>query len=359
MSSGDVSAVGASESAPDPSRLGEVLDGHDQVLVFCHMNPDPDSIASGLAMKLLLETRFGKEVTLCYRGIIGRAQNREMVRLLAPELVSFRAVESLDFSAAVIVDAQPQFGFDPDDLLEMEQEISLRVCIDHHPFVKSTEAVAYHDVRPGMGSTSTIMTEYLRLFSVVPTSAVATALYYGIKTDTMGLTRRTSDEDREAYAYLSDFVDHKALQRIEQPPLTRAYFRDLRSALDHARIYDQLVFSHLGEVPYPDLVAEIADLLLKVEDATWAFCLGRFGDVVFISVRTSDPDGDAGVLIRDVVGSLGTAGGHNTMAAARIALPEDVPGAFESIREEIRKRLLTRLKVDSTSTGERLAGKRK
>lgn len=359
MNSTDDSSAPTKTAMPDPSRLAGVLDGHDNVLVFCHMNPDPDSIASGLAMTLLLERRFGKSVSLCYRGIIGRAQNREMVRQLAPELVAFREVESLDFTAAVIVDAQPQFGFDPDDLLEMEQEIPLIICVDHHPFVKSTETVAYHDVRPGIGSTSTIMTQYLRLFSIVPTSSVATALYYGIKTDTMGLTRRTSEEDREAYAYLSEFIDHEALQRIEQPPLSRAYFRDLRNALDHARIYDQLVFTHLGEVPYPDLVAEIADLLLKVEDATWAFCLGRFQETVFISVRTSDPDGDAGVLIRDVVGNLGTAGGHNTMAAARINLPKEVSGAFEAMREEIRKRLLTRLKVDAAAGGDRLAGKRK
>ncbi|MEZ6194960.1 MAG: DHH family phosphoesterase [Planctomycetota bacterium] len=356
MTSGDVKRRGTEATPPEVSRLGEVLDGHDSMLVFCHMNPDPDSIASGLAMKLLLERRFGKTVTLCYRGIIGRAQNREMVRLLAPELTRFRDVECLDFNAAVLVDAQPEFGFNPDDLLELEQDVPLQVCIDHHPFVESTRAIPFHDVRPGLGATSTIMTGYLRLFSIVPTAAVATALYYGIKTDTLGLTRRTTDEDRAAYAYLAEFVDHETLERIEHPPLTRAYFRDLASAIDTARVFGPLVLTHLDEVPYPDLVAEIADLLLKVEDVHWAICVARFEKVVVVSVRTSAPDGDAGVLIRDVVGTLGTAGGHNTMAAARIPLDGDEPRVFEEVVELLRGRLLTRLGLDAAD-GEPLASR--
>ncbi|MEE9392268.1 MAG: DHH family phosphoesterase [Planctomycetota bacterium] len=330
---------------PDPGRLGEVLDGHDNVLVFCHLNPDPDSIASALAMTQLLETRFGKQVTMCYRGIVGRAQNREMVSRLAPNLVPFRDVESLDFSAAILVDAQPEFGFNPEDLLELEQEIPVLVCIDHHPFVKSTMEVPFCDVRPGYGATATVMTEYLRLYSVVPTAVVATALYYGIKTDTLSLTRRTSDEDREAFAYLKDMVDHNALEKIEAPPLSRLYFRNLRNAIDHAKIYGNFVSSHLDELPYPDLVAEIADLMLKVEDSTWSVCTGRFEDTMMISVRTRDVDGDAGVFIRKVVGRLGQAGGHNTMAAARIPLEGQGAEKYAELRIEILKRMLTFLKA--------------
>ncbi|MCB1281817.1 MAG: DHH family phosphoesterase, partial [Salinibacterium sp.] len=236
------------------------MDGHDRILVFCHMNPDPDSVASGLAMKQLLETRFGKEVTLTYRGIIGRAQNRQMVKLMAPELTRFSAIDEYRFGAAVLVDAQPQFGFNPEDLEELD--VPVRVCIDHHPFVDSTRDLPYFDVRPQVGATSTIMTEYLRLFSVVPTQAVATALYYCIKTDTLGLTRRTSDADREAWEYLLPMVNHVTLQSVEAPPLSKAYFRDLRDAIQSARIYGNLVATHLGRLPYPDMVAEIADLLL-------------------------------------------------------------------------------------------------
>ncbi len=327
----------------DPKALVEVLDGHDNVIVFCHMNPDPDSIASGLAMKQLLESRFGKVVQLCYRGIIGRAQNREMRRRLAPELQHFLDVEDQDFTAAILVDAQPQFGFNPEDL--EEQDVPVVACVDHHPFVESTEDLPFFDVRPGIGATSTIMTDYLKLFSVVPSSTVATALFYGIKTDTLGLTRRTSDADRAAYEYLLPFVDHEKLMAIEAPPLTGTYFRDLKNAIDKARVYGNLVVTHIGELPYPDMVAEIADLLLKVEDASWSVCMGWFESLVYVSVRTNEPKGDAGVFIRKVVNELGQAGGHNTMAAARVKMSDAGKEDFEQLRLELTTRMLERLNL--------------
>ncbi len=328
---------------PDPKHLTEVLDAIDRVLVFCHMNPDPDSIASGLAMKHLLERRFGKEAVLTYRGIIGRAQNRQMVRLLVPELTRFTDIDEYDFGAAVLVDAQPQFGFNQEDLEELD--VPVKVCIDHHPFVDSTASVPYHDVRPDVGATSTIMTSYLRLFSLEPTQAVATALYYGIRTDTLGLTRRTGDMDREAWEYLSPLVNHEIIQAIEAPPLSREYFQDLRDAIESARIYGNLVVSHLGKLPYPDMVAEIADLLLKLESASWSVCMGWFDKLTYVSVRTEDPDGDAGIFVREVVREMGRAGGHNTMAAARIPMAEGSPEEYERIRRELMKRILEKISV--------------
>lgn len=337
MSKGAKSETKPVEKA-DPARLGEVLDGTDDVLVFCHMNPDPDSLAAGVAMKYLLEKRFGKVVTLCYRGIIGRAQNREMVKLLLPDLRLFRDIDEFSFGAAVLVDAQPQFGFNPEDLEELD--VPVVACVDHHPFVESTAAVPFHDVRPDVGATSTILTSYLRLFSVEPTTAVATALFYGIKTDTLGLTRRTTDADREAYEYLLPQVDHNTLMAIEAPPLSATYFRDLRDALNSARVYGRLVVAHLGALPYPDMVAEIADLLLKVDQANWSVCMGHFDDLMYISVRTNDPDGDAGVFIRAIVRQPGAAGGHNTMAAGRIPLNGGGVEQYAVVRDSLTARIL-------------------
>jgi nanoRNase/pAp phosphatase (c-di-AMP/oligoRNAs hydrolase) len=328
----------------DPSRLGEVLDGHEKVLIFCHLNPDPDSVASALAMQLLLESRFAKETCMVYRGIIGRAQNREMVRLLAPGLKRFKDVDPLLFSAAVLMDAQPEFGLGEDG--EQENDVPFALCIDHHPFVESTAKVPYHDVRSGLGATSTIMTSYLRAFSVVPTEAVATALFYGIKTDTLGLTRRTTDEDRDASDYLTPFLDHQAVSLIESPPLSVSYFEDLRRSMDQAVVYGSLVCTNPGPLSYPDMAAEMADLFLRMEGVEWSVAMGSFEGNIYVSVRTIQEDGDAGVLIRRVVRGMGRAGGHNTMAAARLSLTgecDDDVEEFNAVTGTLRERLLCEL----------------
>lgn len=331
----------------DASRLGEVLDGHEKVLIFCHLNPDPDSIASALAMQLLLESRFAKETCMVYRGIIGRAQNREMVRLLAPELKRLRDIDPLTFSAAVLMDAQPEFGLGIEG--EEENDVPFVLCIDHHPFAESTEQVPYHDVRPGLGSTSTIMTQYLRTFSVVPTKAVATALFYGIKTDTLGLTRRTTDDDREASEYLTQYLDHQSVSLIESPPLSSSYFEDLRRSMDNAVVQGSLVCSVPGPLSYPDMASEMADLFLRIEGVEWSVAMGSFGENIYVSVRTIQEDGDAGVLIRRVVRGMGRAGGHNTMAAARLPLNDDnsVDGGFAALTDTLQSRLLQEMGVSN------------
>lgn len=331
--------------APDGVRLCEVLDGHDRVLVFCHMNPDPDCIASGLAMQHLLRTRFGKTVQMCYRGIIGRAQNREMVRCLAPDLVRFRDIDPLSYTAAVLVDAQPEFGFDVG--ANLEHDLPFLVCVDHHPLVDSTCSIPFYDVRPGIGATSTIMTNYLRLFSCEPTRAVATALYYGIKTDTLALTRRTAEEDRDAYDYLLPYVDHKILASIESPPLSASYFGDLNRSIQNARVFGKLILTSVGRLSYPDMVAEMADFFLKADGISWSVAMGWHENLMYVSVRTDADDGDAGRLIRSVVGDLGQAGGHNTMAAARIPI-KDGDKDFRLLEVTLRDRLL--LNLDERAT---------
>ena len=336
-------ARAATMSESSAERLAEVLDGHDNVLVFCHMNPDPDCIASGLAMQLLLRCRFGKSTQICYRGIIGRAQNREMVRLLAPDLKRFRDIDPLSYTAAVLVDAQPEFGFDAG--ASLEHDLPFVVCIDHHPFAPSTADIPFHDVRPGVGATSTIMTSYLKLFSCEPTRAVATALYYGIKTDTLALTRRTTDFDREAYESLLPLVDHDIVAAIESPPLSPTYFRDLKRAMDRARIQGKLVITDIGRLSYPDMVAEIADFFLKADGVSWSVCMGYYESMMYVSVRTHAEDGDAGQTIRRAVAELGQAGGHNTMAAARITIRENDQAQYTALEKTVRERLIVGLEV--------------
>ena len=52
-----------------------------KVLIVCHDNPDPDALASALAIKHLCES-IGHEPTIVHGGMIEHQQNRAMVKLL-------------------------------------------------------------------------------------------------------------------------------------------------------------------------------------------------------------------------------------------------------------------------------------
>ena len=89
-------------------RLGQVLEKPRRVLIYCHMNPDPDSLGAAMAMRQVLQEEFGKEAALTYRGLIGRAENRRLVELLASDLQPARKVDQSKFDAALLV-----FSVDP------------------------------------------------------------------------------------------------------------------------------------------------------------------------------------------------------------------------------------------------------
>jgi nanoRNase/pAp phosphatase (c-di-AMP/oligoRNAs hydrolase) len=334
------------DSAEAVEALHRTLDGAGSCLIVTHDDPDPDSLASAVALAFLLEKRSGLGATLAHGGIIGRAENKAMVRLLSVELSPLREAEIEHYDAIALVDAQPGAGN-----VSLASGVTPTVVIDHHSDVRSVlEGVPFVDLRGGCGATSTILTNYLLAAQLEPDSRVATALFYGIKADTMGLARGAGEADVRAYLYLLPLADTKILAQIEQAQVPLAYFRAFERALEHTFIYDDVVICNLGIMDWPDLAAEMADFLLRWEGARWIICMGLFNDDVVISVRTNDIEASAGRVLQDVVAGLGTGGGHSLMAGGRVPFHGESP---RDLVRELHRRFLGRLDKDEES-GEKL-----
>src|SRR3954449_1418833 len=88
-------------------RLLSILAPFRRVVVVSHVNPDPDSLASMLGLKALVESSLqGKSVTLTVDGMIARAENRAMVDLIPIPLVPVEQA-GMDYETAVVmVDSQ-------------------------------------------------------------------------------------------------------------------------------------------------------------------------------------------------------------------------------------------------------------
>jgi len=289
-------------------RLRAHFERADHVLVMIQDDPDPDAIASALALKILLgRTRGG--ATLGTFGTIGRPENRAMTRILDIDIERITPARVRDYDRVAMVDAQPAFfeeRFDEVDLV-----------IDHHPAEAPVRA-RLKDVRPSYGATSTILTEYLRAVDAKISPRLATALLYGIKADTLALERGATRADMEAFAYLHGLANHGALRRIERPELPAAVLDLLAEAITHRRLVDGVLFAHLGAMPYRELAAQFADLLLQVEGAEWTVVSGTIDSEVHISVRNVGHVRGAGEVVRQAFGDLGRAGGHRAMAKAVI-----------------------------------------
>jgi nanoRNase/pAp phosphatase (c-di-AMP/oligoRNAs hydrolase) len=296
-----------------------------QILILPHNDPDPDAIASALALRYVLAEKLGVAGEIAYRGIVGRAENRALVRYLGYPLSRLISDELHGDMPIALVDTQPGVGNNA-----LPPGVHPTVVIDHHGLREATAAAAFADVRPGVGATSTILTQYVLAAGLEPPPPLATALFYGIKADTMGLGRAASPPDTSAYLYLLQRMDPEALGQIEHAQVPAAYFRSMVTALRSAQVYGQVVISHMGQMDYPDMAAEMADLLLRLEGAHWIICMGQHQGFLILAVRTRIRRRGAGQLVREIVGSLGTAGGHGTMAGGQIALQGEDPQRMAS-----------------------------
>jgi nanoRNase/pAp phosphatase (c-di-AMP/oligoRNAs hydrolase) len=123
------------------------------------------------------------------------------------------------------------------------------------------------------------------------------------------------------------------------PKLPRTYFILVARALERAQLYRNLVCSHLGPVPTAEIVAEMADFLVRQERITWAFCTGRFKDSLILSLRTTNSDTNAGQVIRKIVKNKHMAGGHDMTGGGYFPLDED-PEGEESLEDLLTARFL-------------------
>ena len=320
------------------SLLG-ALDRPGPLVILPHDNPDPDSLASAAALKFMAATLIKREAHIALGGIVGRAENRAMLTYLNITLVPVSEVRFGGDTQVVLVDTQP--GRSNNSLPE---GIVPAAVIDHHPAYDTYPGVGFLDLRDQYGATSTIVTEYLRESKLVPESKIATALFYGIAAETQDLGREATAADIEASHFLYPYTNKRRLAKIENARVPREYFRVFREGIERATLYDRVVVSMLGEVQYPDMVAELADFLLRLDQVEWAAAIGTFGTCLHCSIRTTDRDVNAGDLLQRVLGSR-SAGGHDMIAGGRLYVGED-PAAHERVAAMVRDRLLGALGVD-------------
>jgi nanoRNase/pAp phosphatase (c-di-AMP/oligoRNAs hydrolase) len=326
--------------------LYEAVRDSDSILILPHNHPDPDAIASAVALRHLLLKALNVESTIVFRGIVGRAENRALVRYLGQPLRPLTDADLTGEADIALVDTQPGAG---NNALPAGSEVT--VVIDHHTWREATAAAAYIDVRPEVGSSSTILTEYLQAAGLQPEPQLATVLFYGIKTDTRGLSRGAGPADAAAYFYLQPRIDVQALAEIECAQVPADYFKSFDATLRAARVYDGVVVAYVGLMVYPDLTAEMARLLLRLERSRWIVCMGVYQEVLLLSVRTQSPIEKAEDLVQAIVGDEGTAGGHGPSAGGQIPLKGREP---EQVFQQVRRRVLRVLQVSPKARGERL-----
>ena len=294
-----------------------------------HDHPDPDAIASASGLSFLFQNRYNISSDIFYTGLISRAENRAMVKELNL-LIKHRTVFRLGkHDIIALIDTQPEAGNH-----SLPKQYKCDFIIDHHPQYASSKNIL-NLIDTKIGATASLIIELLAQADLLEKihPYLATALTYAIRTETQELGRETSDRDINAYLTIYPKSNIRQLSKISYPSLPNIYYKMLYKALQQAQIHKNLICVHLNQVPFPEIVAEMADMFLRHQRVTWTLCTGRYKNRLVFSLRSSQPDAKAGKMVKRLVPVKKYAGGHGTFAGGFIKVTDD---QFESVEQSVQ-----------------------
>ena len=293
------------------------LPANSKVAIFCHDNPDPDALSSALAMHELVAS-LGHQPTIYHGGLIEHQQNQAMVRLLEIPLrriiLDWELEDVLNETECIITVDFHQPGANnilPKDCVP-------HIIIDHHSSDKAVSAdVAF--LRPEYSATSSLIANLLMNMSLEMTPRLATALSFGLRTDTLSFTRSFNQVDLRALMWLNTWVDDELLQSIQAPLRTPETLESFRQALTTMVQHERLVLAPIKNLVHRDDLAQVADFLFATSNTDLVLVYGIQRQKMLLSARSRRENLHIGLTLSKEFPD-GQAGGHRGMAGGQILL---------------------------------------
>lgn len=326
-------------------RLLRALAGAKTILVTTHMHPDPDALASSIAMRHLLREKLpNARVDLSIRGTIGGGVNEAFNRYVELDAVPWNPVLVKQYDAIVLLDVQPNFAYNP-----LPEDTAPTAIIDHHRSRGRRPKGKFVDIRPDIGSACSIVFSYFMELDLPIPADLATTLLYGIESDLAGAAGTPATLDNMAMSTLTLKADTHRLYQMRYVTLPQSYYAAYATGLATALWYDDVLIAHLGEIDTPEKPAVIADFLLRFDPVHWTLVTATQGSKLILSLRTRANNRSAGDMMKRLLRKLGEGGGHRTKAGGFVPLNSETAAEVEKHRNALTRRLLRALKISATT----------
>ena len=336
-----------------PQQLHELLGEGSEINIVCHNNPDPDCLASALALGRIAAAAGIDQRQILYSGDISHQQNRAFVNLLDIDLQSF--------DSATVQNRQPDslLAFVdqsiPGENNAVPPDTNVYIVIDHHP-AEDIDA-RFVDHREELGAAATILTEYVRTLDIDLDTDLATALTFAIRSDTLDFLRGATREEYDAAGYLHEYADQEMLRQLSTPSVSGGTLDSISAAIDNRTINGAVLISHVGRTTERDALPQAVDYLVRLEGVQTAIVFGLVNDAIHISARSPDARVNVGNILNEAFEDVGSGGGHHDVAGGEISLgifadyTSDDAQFLEMVEQIITARLFAELNL-SEGTGE-------
>lgn len=317
--------------------LAAVLETAPSLAIVCHDNPDPDCLASAIALEAIAHDQGVDDVTIGYGGEISHQQNRAFVTMLDIDLEHVDGVDIDAYDCVAFVDHSR-----PGVTTQLDASVEPDVVIDHHP--DGPIDAAFVDVRPEIGATSTLLVEYLVDLEVELTSRLASGLLFALHRERLDYVRRPTRREYEAALEMYSAADLEVLDQLYGSAFTPATLDAIGHAITSRERRGSSLVASVGVTTETDALPQAADYLLNLEGVDTVLAYGIIDDVIRLSGRSYDPRVHIGRTLETAYGELGPAGGHHDMAGGHIDLGlfADDAGDEAALLEFVGTRLTTR-----------------
>ena len=316
--------------------LLDILQTSQSFAIICHNNPDPDCLASALALDYIAGEAGVEHIDIYHGGEITHQQNRAMVNIFNIPTKSYTGATLSDYDRLAFVD----HGV-PGRNNEVPAETSVDIVIDHHP-TDDVDA-QYLDHQPDIGATATIMVEYLYALDLALDERLATALLFGIRRETLGFMRGVTEAEYAAAQYLHAEADKDTLRTLADSLFTGITLDAIGQAVLNRRVRGSCLVASAGRTSERDALPQAADYLLNLEGVSTTVVFGFIDDSIHLSARTRNTHVHIGEVIEEAFDDDGSAGGHREMAGGVVPLGPFTPsGADETVERIVTEAVYSR-----------------
>ena len=150
--------------------------------------------------------------------------------------------------------------------------------------------------------------------------ALATALLFALRRETLGFLRGTTAAEYTAAEFLHPDADLELLQQLSTPSVSGATVDAIALAIENRTVTSSVLISHVGRTSERDALPQAADYLSTLEGVETAVVFGIVDDSIHLSARSTDARIHVGDLLHEAFGDVGSAGGHREMGGGEVPL---------------------------------------
>lgn len=285
-----------------------------KIYIQCHDNPDADALASGFALYTYFSNQ-GIDTHLIYSGRFQIQKSNLLLMIQKLEIpISFVEKDTLFLDDELLITVDCQYGAGNVTKIDA-RHIAI---IDHHQV--EIDDIPDSLILSNYASCSTVVWQLLQNAGMDCNDSlpVATALYYGLYTDSLQFTEvhNPADKDmRDTLKFSSSTISLLRNSNISVHEFEIAGIAIIRAIHNEAKRYS-LIKSQPCD---PNILGLISDMCIQVDSIDLCVVYNELPDGIKFSVRSCIKETKASDLAMYLARGIGSGGGHLEKAGGFIS----------------------------------------